>query len=60
MTGRPVKELLRETVDRLPPDATVDEVMEHLYLLSKIERGVSQADEGETLSHEEVRQRLDS
>jgi predicted transcriptional regulator len=32
--------------------------MERLYFLSKIERGLEQADTGKTLSHEEVRRRL--
>lgn len=59
MSERAAKELLREAVDQLPPDATVEDVMERLHLLSKIERGVAQADEGNTLTHEEVRRRLD-
>ncbi len=32
--------------------------MERLYLLAKIERGIAQADAGQTLSHDEVRARL--
>jgi predicted transcriptional regulator len=56
--GQSVKELLRETVDKLPADASVEEAMERLYFLSKVERGLEQADAGKTLSHEEVRRRL--
>lgn len=52
------KELLRETIDKLPADASVEEAMERLYFLSKIERGLEQANAGKTLSHEEVRRRL--
>jgi predicted transcriptional regulator len=52
------KELIREVVERLPPDATVEDAMERLLLLAKIERGLAQADAGETISHEEVRKRL--
>ncbi|MFW6206733.1 MAG: hypothetical protein ACOC5J_02250 [Gemmatimonadota bacterium] len=59
MAERAAKELLRETVDRLPADATVEDAMERLHLLSKIERGLARADADETLSHEEVRRRLD-
>ena len=56
--GQTAKDLLRETVEKLPADASVEEAMERLYFLSKIERGIQQADAGKTLSHEEVRRRL--
>lgn len=56
--GQSAKDLLRETVDKLPADASVEEAMERLYFLSKIERGLQQADAGKTISHEEVRRRL--
>ncbi len=52
------KKLLKEAVDNLPPDATVEEAMERLLFLSKIEQGIAEADAGKTLSHEEVRKRL--
>ncbi len=52
------KELMREAVETLPADATVEDAMERLRFLAKIERGLAQADEGRTLSHDEVRARL--
>jgi hypothetical protein len=52
------KQRIREVVEKLPPEATVEDAMERLYLLAKIERGVAQADADETLSHNEVRGRL--
>jgi predicted transcriptional regulator len=52
------KQLIRDAVEKLPADATVEDAMERLYLLAKVERGVAQADSGQTLSHEEVRARL--
>lgn len=58
MPTRSTKDLMREAVEQLAPDATVEDAMEKLYLLAKIERGVEQADAGKTLAHEEVRQRL--
>lgn len=56
--GQTAKDLLRETADKLPADASVEEAMERLYFLSKIERGVQEADAGKTVSHEEVRKRV--
>jgi predicted transcriptional regulator len=36
----------------------VEEAMERLLFLAKIEQGIAQADAGKTVAHEEVRQRL--
>ena len=52
------KELAREAVEKLPPDATVEDAMERLRFLAKIERGLAQADNGQTISHADVRARL--
>ncbi len=56
--GHTAKDLLRETVEKLPADASVEDAMERLYFLSKIERGLQQADAGQTFSHQEARLRL--
>ena len=53
-----IKQLIRDVVEKLPPDATVEDAMERLYLMAKIERGLAQADAGQTISHDEVRARL--
>jgi len=58
MLVRSTKELMRDAVENLPPEATVEEAMERLYLLAKIERGLEQAEAGETLTHDEVRHKL--
>jgi predicted transcriptional regulator len=58
MSQPSTKQRIRDVVDKLPPEATVEEAMERLYVLAKIERGIAQADAGQTLSHEEVRARL--
>ena len=58
MPSPSVKERLLEAVQKLPPDATIEDAMERLYFLAKIERGLADADEGKTLSHDEVKARL--
>lgn len=50
----PAKQLLREAVDHVPEDATIEDVMERLYFLAKVARGLEAADRGDTLSHEDV------
>ncbi len=53
------KEVIVNAVQSLPEDASFEEAMERLYLLSKVERGLQQADEGQTILHEEAIKRLD-
>ena len=49
------KQLLREAVEHLPEDATVEDAMDRLYLLAKITRGLEAADLGDVVSHEDAR-----
>ncbi len=41
----------------LPKETTFEDVVEQVYLLFKIERGVRQLDAGEGIPHEEARRR---
>lgn len=49
------KHLLREAVERLPDDATVEDAMDRLYFLAKVARGLAAADRGDVVPHEEAR-----
>jgi predicted transcriptional regulator len=42
----------------LPDDASLEDAMERLFLLAKIERGLQQADTGELIPHEKVKERM--
>lgn len=46
------KERVIKAVRELPDDATVEDAMERLYFLAKIEEGERQADAGHTMNHE--------
>ncbi len=52
------KEKMLQAVQELPDDASVEDAMERLLLLSKIERGIKQADRGKTISHQSVKDRM--
>lgn len=52
------KQLLREAVECLPDDATVEDAMDRLYFLSKVANGLEAADRGEVVPHEEARRLL--
>lgn len=49
---------IENVIKTLPEKTSVEEVMEKLYLLAKIEKGIHQADSGNTISHKEVEKRL--
>jgi predicted transcriptional regulator len=53
-----VKERLLEVARQLPADATIEDAMERLYFLAKIDRGLEEADAGKTISHDEVKARF--
>jgi len=52
------KELVIEMIRRMPSDASLTDIMAELYFCQKIDVGLRQLDEGQTLSQEEVEQRL--
>jgi hypothetical protein len=52
------KELVIEMIERMPDDSTVPDIMAELYVRQKIDVGLKQLDEGQSLSQEEVEQRL--
>jgi hypothetical protein len=56
--GMTVKEKILRTVDGLPDDTSIEEAMERLLFLGKIETGLRQADAGETVPHSAVRERM--
>lgn len=53
-----VKEEVRDLAERLPEEATWDDVMYELYVRQKIAAGIKAADEGRVVSHEEVKRRF--
>ena len=47
-----------EAIRELPPDASVDDAIERLVFLAKIEEGLVQLDRGDGIPHDEVKRRL--
>ena len=58
MTAPITRDQMVEAIRELPPDATVDDAIERLVFLAKIEIGLAQLDRGEGVSHDEVKRRL--
>ena len=53
-----IKAKVENMIHQLPDDSTYDDIMERLYLLYKIEKGISQANSGQMHSTEEATQQL--
>jgi predicted transcriptional regulator len=58
MPHRLTRERMIEAIRELPEDASVDDAIERLVFLAKIEEGLEQLDGGQGISHQEVRRRL--
>jgi len=58
MPNSKVKSRVLDAVRDLPEDATVEDAMERLYFLAKVEEGERQADASQTISHEEAKRRV--
>ena len=53
-----IKERVLQAVQDLPDDASIEEAMERLLFLAKVERGLKQADAGQTIPHSQVKERM--
>jgi hypothetical protein len=56
--ARQTKKKVLAAVENLPSDATIEDAIERLVVLAKIERGLAEIDNGKSISHREARRRL--
>jgi len=49
-----IKKQLKETLDLFPEKFTLDELLDKVVLLDKIERGNQQSEKGETITEDEL------
>jgi predicted transcriptional regulator len=52
------KQAVRDLLDKLPDDCTLEEVLYHLYVLQRISQGLVEAEAGELIPHDQVQQEL--
>jgi len=58
MTGHMTRDRILEALQDLPADATVDDAIERLVFLAKVDAGLAELDEGKGIPHAEVKRRL--
>jgi len=52
------KQKVLQAVQGLPDDASIEDAIQRLVLLAKIDRGIEQADAGQTMAHSQVREKM--
>jgi hypothetical protein len=58
MEGIMTKQDIVKAMEDLPEDAGLEDAMERLYFMYKVERSLRQIEEGNTISQEEVEARM--
>jgi predicted transcriptional regulator len=53
------KEKLNKTINNLPDSFTIDELIDQLIFIEKIEEGYQQSEEGKVISNEDVKSMID-
>lgn len=52
------KETARQVIERLPDQASWEDILYELYVKQKIEVGLAEVTEGKTVTHEDAKRRL--
>ena len=52
------KDKVRKTIDRLPEKFTVDQIVEELVILNRIEEGLKDIEEGRVFTTDQVKKEL--
>ena len=52
------KDKVRKTIDRLPESFTVDQIVEELVILNRIEEGLKDIEEGRVFTTDQVKKEL--
>jgi predicted transcriptional regulator len=55
---RTAKDQVRELLENLPDDVSLEDFQYHVYVHQKIQKGLEAAQEGRTLTHEEAVRRM--
>ncbi|MGB4780737.1 hypothetical protein [Candidatus Methylomirabilis sp.] len=58
MSASAAKQRVLEAIEKLPPDATVEDAIEPIVFLTKIECGIAELDAGKGIPHAKAKQRF--
>ena len=52
------KQLVLDSIERLPDDASLDVIAERVEFLAAVRKGLDQIERGQTIPHDEVKRQL--
>ena len=52
------KDEVRQLLDRVPDDASLEDIQYHIYVCQKLNHGLTAADQGHVLTQDEVERRM--
>ncbi|MEO6323943.1 MAG: hypothetical protein ABIT01_02585 [Thermoanaerobaculia bacterium] len=58
MQPTPAKEEVKRLLDTLPDDASFEDIQYHLFVRQKLDKGLKEIEDGNTLTQEEVEERM--
>jgi len=53
------KNTVKQTIESLPESFTIDELIEQLLFIEKVDEGIKQSDEGKTISNDDVKNMIE-
>lgn len=53
------KSTVRQSIENMPDSFTIDELIEQLIFVGKVEEAIKQSDEGKTISNDEVKSMIE-
>lgn len=53
------KNKVKQSIDNLPDSFTIDELIDQLIFIEKVEEGIKQSDEGKVISNDDVKVIID-
>ena len=59
MAETTLKQKVLESIEKLPQDASLDDIIGRIYVIHKIEVGLKQSRQNDVVDHEEVLRRID-
>lgn len=53
------KDKLRKSIDNLPDSFSIDELIDQLIFIEKVEEGIVESEEGKVVSNEDIKSMID-
>ncbi len=53
-----IKEEVKELIDNLPENCTIEDIQYHLYVLTKVKKGIERAEKEGNIPHQDVKKKI--